>query len=206
MAGFCGLSTFNFLRNSQTAFHRGDTTLVPSPCVCSHCGEASLESGGPALDWGARALRRGKELSRCQEWSIYFKPQVGHTLQRRLLGAQGGRAPTCSLPAASDAAFPGPLPAGGGGGVSGRRTSSESGPLPSIREVPPSQTPACPSPQVPCGWGPCLGWSGEQMGRELLSVGEFRMSPWVLIHVWGHQAGPRKGKEGPRAGRPGGLG
>ena len=68
-------------------------------------------------------------------------------------GGRGGTVPSSSLPAASDAALPGPLPAAGEGGVSGRSAS------PPTSEMGPALPARGRGPPLPALVGVrCLGW------------------------------------------------
>lgn len=137
--------------------------------------------------------------------SIYFKPLMdAHAKGSQVPRGGGGAVPSSSLPAASDAALPGPLPAGGGGGgVLGRSASPPT----------PEMGPALPA----TGRGPPLSarggfaaWGGAISGlrpsdrREVISLGQLRMFTWALINGYGYRAGGRKGRVTERAGEAGG--
>lgn len=114
--------------------------------------------------------------STCGRGSIYFKPLMdAHAKGSQVPRGGGGAVPSSSLPAASNAALPGPLPAGGGGrGVSGRSASPHTSEL----------GPALPATACSGGfaaWGGAISGLRPTDGREVISLGQLRMFTWALI-------------------------
>ena len=151
-----------------------------------------------------------QDSARAAGGAFISSPRWTHTPDGRtrqgLPGASkgwGGTVPSFSLPTASDAALPGPLPAGGEGGVSGRSSSpptSKMGPaLPARGRGPP-----LPALGGFTAWGGMISRHQPMDRREVVSLGQLRMFMWALINGYGHRAGGRKGTVTDRG--PGRLG